>query len=143
MRETAGDEQRYTEQQRQYLPLARKGDSRGHDESTAYGKQSATQWSYGKASRKDALCCILQWHRRQAYHQRHEQTAHKVAAQDGKQGSKFTFLYEACCTRVELEGVVNDCEQSEGKEHSANDVLGCQVSEASGADAHTSENRRA
>ena len=63
VRESAIDEERYTEEQRQGFAFAGEGDNGGHDESAADSEQTRTHGTYGQAAFEDALCSTAQIHR--------------------------------------------------------------------------------
>ena len=45
--------------------------------------------------------------------------------------AQFTLSDEACCARIEFEGIVDDRSQTKGKEYGTHDIFSCgQITEA-------------
>ena len=58
--ETTHDEEGHTEEGGEDIAFARKGYGGGHDESATDGKETAAQRTYGEATFKNGLCCLLE-----------------------------------------------------------------------------------
>lgn len=123
MRESAGDEKGHTEEEWEVLAFAGKGDCCGHDESTSYGKDAASEGSKCKTPFENGLRCLLKWHWGASYEQGHQEATDEVAEEDEEEGADFSSIDEACCTCVELQRVMNNGEQTEGEEYGSYDVF--------------------
>ena len=58
--ETTHDEEGHTEEGGEHIALARKSYGGRHNESATDGEETATQRTYGKATFKNGLCCLLE-----------------------------------------------------------------------------------
>ena len=58
--ETTDNEEGHTEEGGEHIALARKGYGGCHNESATNGKQTSTQRTYGKATFKNRLRCLLE-----------------------------------------------------------------------------------
>lgn len=141
VREAAHDEQRYAEEQWEKLLLAGKGDGSGHDESAADGKDAAVEDASAHPGGEDAGGCLLQGQGRAAGKQGYEQTADDITKKDEEQRPHLTAFDEACRTCVQLQFVMNDSKQSEGKQDCANDGFLGQVAETCYADTDAGKHR--
>lgn len=139
--ETTHDEQRYAEEQWEELLLAGKGDGCGHDESAADGKDATAEDACIHPGSEDVGGCLLQWQRRAAGKQRDEQTAYDITKKDEEQRAHLTAFDEACRTCVQLQFVMNDSKQSEGKQDCTNDGFLGQVAETCYADTDAGKHR--
>ena len=105
--ETTHDEEGHTEEGGEDIALARKGYGGRHDESAADGKETATQRTYGKATFKNGLCCLLERVGRGARQKCYEQATEDVAKEHENEVGHFVALDEARKTCVEAKTVVD------------------------------------
>ena len=103
----ADDEEGHTEEGGEDIALARKGYGGRHDESATDGEETATQRTYGKATFKNGLCCLLERVGRSARQKCYEQAPEDVAKEHENEVGHFVALDEARKTCVEAKAVVD------------------------------------
>lgn len=139
VREAAGYEKRYAEEQWQKLPLASECHGCGHDEPAADGENSATQRTCGQTAFQHFCGSVLKRHGRTACNQCNSQTADDIAKQNKHQRTELTFLEETGCSGEEFQTIVNYRQQSECEKNCSDNVLLCQIAETCYADADTGQ----
>ena len=105
--ETTHDEEGHTEEGGEDIALARKGYGGGHNESATDGKETATQRTYGEATFKNGLCCLLERVGRGARQKCYEQATEDVAKEHENEVGHFVAFDEARKTCVEAKAVVD------------------------------------
>ncbi len=116
MHESAHDEQRDAEEQRQPHLLSRKIDDSRHDKSAEDGKQRHIPESLVEPTIHDFVCSIGQFWYCTLDGERHKCAANDVAQYDDRQLNPVSLgLHKSASASVKFHSIAPDCNESKGK----------------------------
>ena len=108
----------------------------------ATGKETAAQRTYGKATFKNGLRCLLERVGRSARQKCYEQAPEDVAKEHENEVGHFVALDKSCRSGVEFQLIAHHGDKCEGEEHASHNVACGKETNAGSADGNARHDGR-